>query len=380
MTGVGTTMRVAASLSALVALAGVLAASSRADDPPGTTVEVTVTTPLTAPPPDPAPRRPTPKPTPAPVARPKPHVVSKPKTASSARTHRRVVTPVTRTHVVRPRQVQAPIVVRATVGTHAAASAARQARARAHARARAKAKAHARARAKARAKAKAKAKARAKAQALARARAQARAQAQARAHRRQATPLSAQPAAAQTSGGTSGVLLGALLASASVLMGSVLLVAVRRRHAAVGTDDSAAVMAGVPVAARPLVALDRTAPAAHEPDLVEAPVETGEPERAPAHRCRITAWRGYTKWCFYGRIEADGEPVSLVESRGFRATGTDEPDHTPAAVAALEELTARLESDGWQRVESEGGSWFEVEFLARVPAVGAPEAVAGPSA
>jgi hypothetical protein len=93
-----------------------------------------------------------------------------------------------------------------------------------------------------------------------------------------------------------------------------------------------------------------------EDEFVDVPLEDD--------RCEITAWRGYAKWRFYGRIDTAAGEVALVESRPFRAPGSTAPEATPAAKAALEELTARLVSDGWLPVDG-GERWFESSFIRR---------------
>jgi hypothetical protein len=97
--------------------------------------------------------------------------------------------------------------------------------------------------------------------------------------------------------------------------------------------------------------------------LVEAPVDD-EPAEAPVYdsRCEVTAWRGYAKWRFYGRIETGNGDVALIESRPFRAPGSAGPEATPVAATACAELTARLESQGWRRVDG-GERWFESIFI-----------------
>jgi hypothetical protein len=107
----------------------------------------------------------------------------------------------------------------------------------------------------------------------------------------------------------------------------------------------------------------RTAPI---PEPVEEPIarepepkaEVEQPDELEDLTCEILFWRGYRKATFYARIfSLDGEPLALAQSSEFRARGNGIPEQTEEAVAAYEELRARLEQWGWQHVGS-GRAWF----------------------
>jgi hypothetical protein len=94
---------------------------------------------------------------------------------------------------------------------------------------------------------------------------------------------------------------------------------------------------------------------AREPEP-EAEVE--QPAELEDLTCEILFWRGYRKATFYARIfSLDGEPLALAQSSEFRARGNGIPEQTEEAVAAYEELRARLEQWGWQHASS-GRAWF----------------------
>jgi hypothetical protein len=107
----------------------------------------------------------------------------------------------------------------------------------------------------------------------------------------------------------------------------------------------------------------RTAPI---PEPVEEPIarepepqaEVEQPDELEDLTCQILFWRGYRKATFYARIfSLDGEPLALAQSSEFRARGNGIPEQTEEAVAAYEELRARLEQWGWQHAGS-GDAWF----------------------
>jgi hypothetical protein len=90
----------------------------------------------------------------------------------------------------------------------------------------------------------------------------------------------------------------------------------------------------------------------------EPEAEVGQPDELEDLTCEILFWRGYRKATFYARIfSIDGEPLALAQSSEFRARGNGIPEQTEEAVAAYEELRARLEQWGWQHVSS-GRAWF----------------------
>jgi hypothetical protein len=338
--------RTVAVLAALAVAAGGVAAAAHADDaPPGTTVIVTVTTPVTAPPPDPAPHKTTPKPQHAPAPKAKPVVKSH---ATPRHTFRPPVVvhnaPAAPTVVVPTRVAQRPVVVqrlkpKTTPRTHSKAHTTRR---------HAKPKAHAKPKVHAKPKAK-------PTVALV-----------PRVRKHVITP--ARVSAATSSGNSSSVLLFALPVLLVLLSAVGLLSWSRRgpRRAATAVGPTSAATGSSAHAA------ERTATFLLEPETVVAEPEPS-PELAPVLdayessprelHCQITAWRGYTKWRFYGRVEADGEAVSLVESPAFRAPGTDVPEATAAAKEALAELTERLEADGWQRAEGIVDHWFDAVFV-----------------
>jgi hypothetical protein len=106
------------------------------------------------------------------------------------------------------------------------------------------------------------------------------------------------------------------------------------------------------------------------PEPVEEPIarapepEVEQPEPIPLDdlTCEILLWRGYRKATFYARIFSDdGEPLALAQSSEFRARGNGTPEQTEEAVAAYQELRARLEQWGWQHVGS-GRAWFDDVF------------------
>ena len=130
----------------------------------------------------------------------------------------------------------------------------------------------------------------------------------------------------------------------------------RNRHRPRPTQRAASSMPAPPPAVR-------TAPipepveetTAREPEQ-EAEVE--QPDQLEDLTCEILFWRGYRKATFYARIFSDdGEPLALAQSSEFRARGNGIPEQTEEAVAAYEELRARLEQWGWQHVGS-GDAWF----------------------
>jgi hypothetical protein len=107
----------------------------------------------------------------------------------------------------------------------------------------------------------------------------------------------------------------------------------------------------------------RTAPI---PEQVEEPIarepepeaEVEQADELEDLTCEILFWRGYRKATFYARIfSLDGEPLALAQSSEFRARGNGIPEQTEEAVAAYEQLRARLEQWGWQHVGS-GRAWF----------------------
>lgn len=102
------------------------------------------------------------------------------------------------------------------------------------------------------------------------------------------------------------------------------------------------------------------------PEPVEEPIarkpepEVEQPEPIPLEdlTCEILFWRGYRKATFYARIfSVDGEPLALAQSSEFRARGNGTPEQTEEAVAAYQELRARLEQWGWRHAGS-GDAWF----------------------
>jgi hypothetical protein len=127
----------------------------------------------------------------------------------------------------------------------------------------------------------------------------------------------------------------------------------RQRHRP--TQKAASAMPAPPPA--------RTAPIREpvEQPIARAPEpEVEQPEPVPLEDliCEILFWRGYRKATFYARIFSDdGEPLALAQSSEFRARGNGTPEQTEEAVAAYEELRARLEQWGWQHVRS-GRAWF----------------------
>jgi hypothetical protein len=97
-----------------------------------------------------------------------------------------------------------------------------------------------------------------------------------------------------------------------------------------------------------------------EPIAREPEPEVEQPEPVPLEdlTCEILFWRGYRKATFYARIFSDdGEPLALAQSAEFRARGNGRPEQTEEAVAAYEELRAKLEQWGWHHVGS-GDAWF----------------------
>lgn len=343
-------------LSMLVLLSGGMAAAALADDPPpATTVVVTVTTPVTAPPPDPAPTPVKPKPVQKPHVQAPPKVTPKPASPTPAPS----TASTTRSSVFRPPAVTAPKTstrshVRkgpaATRNVHKVKTVAPKPVAP---------------------KPKAKAKPKPVANPV-------------------APPASTKPvksavpvsAAAKRGGLTGGLRLALFSIVAALLLAVTAVVEVNRRRRRplavsefVATPEAPVVErpAELPVVERPsevlppaVIAVEPVvSPIVESQDQAEAPLEDDFVD-LPVYddRCEITAWRGYAKWRFYGRIDtADGE-VALVESRPFRAPGSAGPEPTPAAEAAHSELTARLESEGWVRVDG-GAQWFELTFVRR---------------
>jgi hypothetical protein len=130
----------------------------------------------------------------------------------------------------------------------------------------------------------------------------------------------------------------------------------RNRQRPRPTQKAASVMPAPPPPAR-------TAPI---PEPVEEPIarepepqaEVEQPDELEDLTCQILFWRGYRKATFYARIfSLDGEPLALAQSSEFRARGNGIPEQTEEAVAAYEELRARLEQWGWQHAGS-GDAWF----------------------
>jgi hypothetical protein len=90
----------------------------------------------------------------------------------------------------------------------------------------------------------------------------------------------------------------------------------------------------------------------------EPEVEQPEPIPLEELACEILFWRGYRKATFYARIFSDdGEPLALAQSSEFRARGNGTPEQTEEALAAYQELRARLEQWGWRHAGS-GDAWF----------------------
>ncbi len=338
----------------LVLLSGATAATALADDPPpATTVVVTVTTPVTAPPPDPAPTPSKPKPVQKHHVQAPPKVTPTPTPASS--------TPTTagnahtsKTSVFRPPTVTVP---KKSAGTHLRKRSATIP------------KVH-------KVKTVAPKKVAPKAKPVA---ANPVAPVSTKPVHKSAVPVSA----VAKRGGLTGELRLALFSIVAALLLAVTAVVEvnRRRHRPRAVSEFVAT-AEPPLLERPAEppVLERPAELpppkviAVEPPvrpIVESEALAADPfeddfDEVPVYddRCEITAWRGYAKWRFYGRIDtADGE-VALVESRPFRAPGSTAPEATPAAEAAHSELLARLESEGWLRVDG-GERWFELSFIRR---------------
>jgi hypothetical protein len=188
-------------------------------------------------------------------------------------------------------------------------------------------------------------------------------------------PRTAQPStgATKNAGGIGEELTVLLLATVALVLLTAAVVFERRRR----TVRAGAWEFG-PTTELPVVAPVFTPPPARvtAPDPLAEDIEAddrlaedldlallGAPLAAPIDgRCEVTAWRGYAKWRFYARINSGAAEVALLESRPFRAPGSASPEPTPAAKAAYTELSARLESEGWQRVDG-GERWFESAFV-----------------
>jgi hypothetical protein len=79
--------------------------------------------------------------------------------------------------------------------------------------------------------------------------------------------------------------------------------------------------------------------------------------------CRVMLWHGYLKSQLYAEWEAeDGSWQPSAVSDYFKLKDEDVPPTN--ALAALENLIAQLENDGWT-VISEGPRWYEVELERR---------------
>lgn len=330
----------------LLLLSGVMAAAALGDDPPpATTVVVTVTTPpVTAPPPDPAPTVP---PKSKPVLKPHPHAAPKvtPKPAStSSPTHSssNAGTANSTGSSFRPPTVVRP---KTTAQTHKRK---RPTAAPKHHKVKAVAP-----------KPKPKPKPVTTHPVAPTA----------------AKPVqkTAAPAAVHPRGSSQAQMLALFALVASLLLASMTVLGVRRRRHPRAVAAVAATTAELPVLERvpeplptraivmeppviPVVESRNFVEELFEAEFVEVPVVDD--------RCEITAWRGYAKWRFYGRIDTGAGEVALVESRPFRAPGSTGPEATPAAKAAHEELTARLVSEGWVPVDG-GAQWFESSFIRR---------------
>lgn len=130
----------------------------------------------------------------------------------------------------------------------------------------------------------------------------------------------------------------------------------RKRHRARPTQKAASALPAPPPPAKTAPIREPVEePIAREPEQ-EAEVE--QPDVLEDLTCEILFWRGYRKATFYARIfSIDGEPLALAQSSEFRARGNGMPERTEEAVAAYEELRARLEHWGWQHVGSRD-AWF----------------------
>lgn len=203
--------------------------------------------------------------------------------------------------------------------------------------------------------------------------------------------ITAPPAAAVHNGGGNGLVLTLFAIVAFMLLAAAAVFGVRRRRSVRAaawefgstTAEAAPVLAPVFAPLSPRVG--ETEPVAADIVAGEAieeaeDIETEALDGAPIGNghCEVTAWRGYAKWRFYARIDTGAGEVALIESRPFRAPGSAAPDATAAAEAAYTELIARLEAEGWQRVDG-GDRWFESAFVRRDaedPAGSTPEAFA----
>src|SRR5262245_24491418 len=78
--------------------------------------------------------------------------------------------------------------------------------------------------------------------------------------------------------------------------------------------------------------------------------------------CQIAVWRGFRKAHFYAApvLDEGVVDVGIYASPLFRARG-DEPQQTDEAVAAYNELRARLDDDDWVLVDK-GDAWYSGRF------------------
>jgi hypothetical protein len=76
-------------------------------------------------------------------------------------------------------------------------------------------------------------------------------------------------------------------------------------------------------------------------------------------RCEIVWWSGYVKGRFQAyATSASRPPVLIAESPAFRSRSGKPPGPTEEAIAALTELTDRLEQAGWVDEGRDNGTWF----------------------
>jgi hypothetical protein len=100
---------------------------------------------------------------------------------------------------------------------------------------------------------------------------------------------------------------------------------------------------------------------ASEPAPLHLEVPPAPQHSPPAARdigeglCEVGVWHGYTRSQFY--VWAGPDADRALEISGSFRSRADEPEQSPEAAAALEELLARLEPD-WEIV-AEGPRWFD---------------------
>jgi hypothetical protein len=98
--------------------------------------------------------------------------------------------------------------------------------------------------------------------------------------------------------------------------------------------------------------------------------EAGEAAPREIRTCRVERWRGYVTSRFYV-LSDDG---AVLESKPFRWRKDAPPPESKKARAAYDDLVARLEAEGWSRLDQDR-LWYATTFMQTVRMPVAPHQV-----